>query len=328
MRRQVIIGIIVSVLFLYFALRGIDWGAFATAFAGTNVWYVLLAAMSTMSGHYIRSYRWSLILTPVRKVSTWSAFSATCIGFAFNNLLPARLGEVVRAIAVGRSDDISKSAAFATIVYERVVDVFGLLVLLWFLLLRASGPDWLQRSGLILLVLNAMLLGLLYYMHRYRNAFMRLTRAFMRPLPERFVARTEGWMLAFIDGLDVVRSGRIVLPMIVTSIGVWGAAGLGVWLVMIAMHIHVAPMASIVVLVLVSLGTMIPSAPAYVGPVQYACILALGIYGIGKSEALAYSLVFHAHQFIPVTLAGLIFAWKSHIRVSDATRASTQPVDP
>jgi hypothetical protein len=81
-------------------------------------------------------------------------------------------------------------------------------------------------------------------------------------------------------------------------------------------------MASVVLLVLIPLGTMVPSAPAYLGPVQYACVLGLGLYGVDKSEALAYSMVFHAHHFIPVTAAGLYYAWRSHITVSDATGPS------
>lgn len=324
MKRQLVIGILISGVFLYFALHGIDWGAFGSAFARTNIWYVLIGAVATMSGHYIRAYRWCFMLEPVQPVRLWSAFSATCVGLAFNNLLPARLGEVVRVVALGRTDSISRSAVFATIVYERVVDVFGLLVLLWFVLLRVEGPEWLQRSGVILLVLNVLMLGLLYYMERYQASFMRLTRACLRPVPARFARfseRAENWALAFIDGLHVVRNPRVIIPMILTSVGIWASAGIGVWFCLIAMHITVPLMASVVLLVLIPLGTMIPSAPAYVGPVQYACILGLAIYGVEKSEALAYSMVFHAHHFVPITAVGLYFAWRSQITVRDATQA-------
>jgi uncharacterized protein (TIRG00374 family) len=147
----------------------------------------------------------------------------------------------------------------------------------------------------------------------------------MRPLPGRFVERVEGWLLAFIDGLHVVRSARVIIPMIVTSAIIWASAAVGIWLCLVAMDIQVPWMASIVLVVLIPLGTMIPSAPAYVGPVQYACILGLAIYGVGKSEALAYSMVFHAHHFIPITAAGLFYAWRAHITVSDATETADTP---
>jgi hypothetical protein len=324
MKRQLIIGTLISVVFLYFALRGIDWATFGGVFAQTNIWIVLVGAFFTMLGHYIRAYRWVFMLRPVRTVPTKSAFSATCIGLAFNNLLPARLGEVVRAVSIGRSESISKSAAFATIVYERVVDVFGLLVLMWFLLLGAQGPEWLRRSGTILLALNVLLMALLYYMHRYRRNFLLIVGRVLRPFPARLRARATGWLVSFIDGLDVVRSPRMIIPMILTSIGVWGAAGVGIYFCLVSIDIHLPVMASVVLLVLIPLGTMVPSAPAYLGPVQYACILGLGIYGVGKSEALAYSFVFHAHHFFPVTIAGLFYAWRSHITVSDATRAKAE----
>ena len=150
---------------------------------------------------------------------------------------------------------------------------------------------------------------------------MRMTRACLRPLPDRFAARAEGWFLAFIDGLHVVRSRGVIIPMIVTSIGVWATAAIGIWFCLEALAIEVPVMASIVLVVLLPLSTMIPSAPAYVGPIQYACIVGLAIYGVDKSTSLAYSMVFQVHHFVPVTFAGLYFAWRSQITVSDATDA-------
>ncbi len=94
------------------------------------------------------------MLYTVKRIPQSRLWSATAIAFMVNNLFPARLGEFVRAYAIGKSDSISKSTAFATIVYERVVDVFMLIVLLWLCMLKVSGPDWLRKSGIILIVFN------------------------------------------------------------------------------------------------------------------------------------------------------------------------------
>jgi uncharacterized membrane protein YbhN (UPF0104 family) len=66
-----------------------------------------------------------------------------------------------------------------------------------------------------------------------------------------------------------------------------------------------------------SLGSMIPSAPAFVGTLQYACVVGLGVYGVDRGEALAFSAVYHATQFFPITLVGLYYAWRSHLRLSE-----------
>lgn len=319
MKGKLFLGVIISAIFLYLALREIDWGQFGGVIQETNPWWALLGAFFLMLGHYIRAYRWKFILLPIQPVRTWSAFSATSIGLAFNNLLPARLGEVVRAIAIARTEGISKSASFATIVYERVVDVFSLIALLWFSLLKVEGPVWLQRSGILLVILNVVLMVVLYVMVRYQSWFMTVMDATMRVIPAHLAGRVRRWTESFIDGLAVLKSKSALGPMIITSIGVWAAATLGIYFCTLALNIDVPVMASIILIVLISLGTMIPSGPAYVGPVQYACILGLGIYGVDKSEALAYSILFHASHFIPITLTGLYFSWRSHIGLSEAT---------
>jgi len=260
------------------------------------------------------------MLLTVKRIGIGSLWSATAIAFMFNNLLPARLGEFVRAYAIGRSENIPKSAAFATIVYERVVDVFMLIVLLWICLLKVDGPEWLQRSGIILVVFNVALLALLFAMFRYRGGFTRLLERTCRPLPKRFNEKLTWWCDSFVEGLGVLQDRTALLPVILLSIPVWGFATLGVYYCLVATGMQLPLLASIVLIVLISLGSMIPSAPAYIGTLQYAVIVGLAIYDVDKSQALAYSTLYHATQFFPITLTGLYYAWRSSISFSDVSK--------
>jgi len=320
MKRKLIIGIVVSGVFLYLALRDIDWGAFGAVFHDVHYWPLLLCIVFSMMGHFTRSIRWRFILAPVKRIGIGSLWSATAIAFMFNNLLPARLGEFVRAYAIGKSENISKSAAFATIVYERVVDVFTLIVLLWFCLLRVEGPEWLKRSGIVLIVFNVALLALLFVMFRYREGFTTALARVCRPLPERFRHRLVGWTNSFVEGLGVLSDRSALLPVVLLSIPVWGFATLGIHYCLVALDMQLPLLASVVLVVVISLGSMIPSAPAYIGTTQYACIVGLAIYSVDKSQALAYSTVYHASQFFPITIAGLYYAWRSSIRLSDIAK--------
>lgn len=317
MKRRLLIGIAISGVFLYLALRDIDWSAFGEVFSDVNYGYVALGILSTMMGHFSRSYRWKFMLTTVKRIRQRNLWSATAIAFMVNNLFPARLGEFVRAYAIGKSDSISKSSAFATIVYERVVDVFVLIFLLWFCLLKIEGPDWLQKSGVFLIVFNVALLLLLFVMLRYRERFNAILATLCKPLPARARERVREAIDSFIAGLGVLRDWSALLPISFYSLFVWGFATLGVYFCFLALGLHLPLMAGLVLLVLMSLGSMIPSAPAYLGTYQYACIIGLGIYSIDKSAALAYSTLYHATQFFPITIAGLYYAWKSQIRLSE-----------
>lgn len=320
MKRKLLIGSVVSAAFLFLALRGIQWSEFASVLKKTRYSYLALAVFFTMLGHYLRAFRWRFTLLPIKRVPTSRLFSATSIGFMTSNLLPARLGEVVRAVAIGRTESISKSAAFATIIYERMVDVFVILICLWWTLLKISGPPWLRRSGFIILAVNVAFLILLIALERNRAAAGSFIQKVASKMPARAADAITGSSDRFFDGLKVVSEGKTVLPIAVTSLLVWCGALLGLYFCFGALHMELPLVAAATLVVLISFGTMIPSAPAYLGTMQYACVLGLSIFGIGRSEALAYSLLYHATQFFPITIVGLYCTWRSHINLSEVTK--------
>jgi uncharacterized protein (TIRG00374 family) len=319
-RRKLVLGLAVSAVFLYLAMRGIDWHAFAGAFAHAHWIYVIPGVVFTMLGHFGRAVRWRYMMRPVKNCAIRPLWSATAIAFMVNNLLPARLGEFVRAIAIGRTEQVSKSASFATIVFERVIDVFILIVLIWYCMVTISAPHWLARSTEILIVFNVALLLLLFTMVRWRRRFRLLLARALRPLPTDVQRRVHGSADSFVDGLGVVTRPRLALPIALLSVVVWGAATLGVYFSVLAFDLPVPFMASVFLIVSISLGAMIPSAPAFLGTMQYAFVIGLGLYGIQRGEALAVSTVYHATQFFPITLTGLYYAWRSHLRLSELSR--------
>jgi uncharacterized protein (TIRG00374 family) len=319
MKRKLLIGSVVSAAFLFLALRGIQWPEFVAVLKRTRYAHLALAVFFTMLGHYLRAYRWQFMLLPIKRVPTSSLFSATSIGFMTSNLLPARLGEVVRAIAIGRSESISKSAAFATIVYERMIDVFVILICLWWALLKISGPPWLRKSGFVILAANAAFLILLFALERYRDRAGSFIQMIVTKLPSGLRDRIAGSSDRFFDGLKVISEGKTLLPIAVVSLLVWYAVLLGLYFCFGALQMELPQVAAATLVVFIAFGSMIPSAPAYLGTMQYACVLGLAIFGIEKSEALAYSLLYHATQFFPITLVGLYYMWRSHIKLSEVT---------
>lgn len=320
MKKNFIIGSIISAIFLYLALRGIEWNVLWRVLGETRVVYVVPAIAAGLLSHYTRSYRWKFMLIPLKSISTNSLFSATMIGFMANNLLPARLGEIVRAYALGRREQISRTASFATIVYERIIDVFCLLVLLWVMLMSVPGPQWLRQTALWLLAANVLLMIAMLAMERHRGLVARLVERAARPLSAQARDRISQATRSYLGGLSGMTRVRTLIPIALTSVLVWGFAMLGIYLCFGALGMHVPPVATVALVVLVAMGSMIPSAPAFLGTTQYACVVGLGLFGIGKSEALAYSILYHALQFFPVTILGFYYLSKSHIRFSDISK--------
>jgi hypothetical protein len=317
MKRKLIIGSLVSGFFLYLALRDTEWSVLWSVLRETRFSYVLPAVAASLLSCYFRAYRWKFMLLAVKPIPTRSLFSATMIGLMANNLLPARLGEIVRAYVLGQREGISRTASFATIVYERIVDVFTLLILVWLTLTSVPAPEWLRRTALWLFGANVLLVIAMLTMERYRGTVTRIvaktSRRFNSNVQATIQRATEGYLM----GLKGMVHAKTLLPIALLSIPVIGFAMLGVHLCIGALGIQVPPVASLALVVFIALGSMIPSAPAYVGTIQYACVVGLALFGIEKSEALAFSILFHAVQFFPVTALGLYLLGKSEIRLRD-----------
>jgi len=209
MKKKLFIGIVSSAVFLWLAARGIDWSQFGHALSRTRWIFLIPAVVFTMLGHFSRSIRWKYMMAPVKQCGIRPLWAATAIAFMVNNLLPARLGELVRAFVIGRSQNVSRSASFATIVYERVVDVFVLILLLWFCMVRISGPEWLARSAEVLVAFNVALFALLFAMVRWRERFRLLIARVVRPLPPDTQRRMHDSADAFVVGLAVVAAAAV-----------------------------------------------------------------------------------------------------------------------
>src|SRR3990172_3285673 len=165
MKKNLAFGIITSGIFLYLATRGVNLSEMWDSLKGANYWYVIPYSAFIILGMWVRAYRWRFMTDHIKKISLKSLFTSTMIGFMAINLLPARLGEVVRAYSLGSKEKISKSATFATIILERIFDLIALLVLIWFTLVFFPTPPEIRKVGYLTLVLIAGILLILYFLN-------------------------------------------------------------------------------------------------------------------------------------------------------------------
>ena len=157
MKKKFIIGLVISSVFLYLAFRKVDYSELWSALKEANYWYIIPNIILVILSMWMRAYRWRFMIDPIKKVGLSRLFSSVMIGFMANNVLPARLGEFVRAYSLGTKENISRSATFATIVIERIFDGFSLLFILWLSLLLSPFPDWVKKASNLFLLMNLIL---------------------------------------------------------------------------------------------------------------------------------------------------------------------------
>lgn len=299
---QIFLGIAVSVASGYYAFHDVEWEKVQATFSRTSPLGLIPALGLLVLFLLLRAYRWQRFVTPVQAVPLRPFWSATWIGFMANDLLPLRVGEIVRAYALAHLTSVRLSTAVATTVLERVWDAVAVAIILVVTLSGIPLPSWLQRANLILLgVCGGVLVGGWLLVRQGDASFTR------------FSPRIAAAMRNFVSGFAVLQSGSQVVSALLFSLAIWLALGAYYWILLRTCGFSLPLQATFVVLIFTVFAAAIPAAPGFLGTYQVAMELALRLYAVPKDDALGFSLIAHAAQYLPVVIVGLIELFRARL---------------
>jgi uncharacterized protein (TIRG00374 family) len=323
-RWQLWLGMAISAVFLYFALRDLNLGLVWYYIRHGRYWWLIPSVTIYFVGVWVRTWRWHYMLRALKPISVRRLFPVVCIGYMGNNIYPARIGELLRAYVLKRREGVSISASLATILVERVFDgvVMLLFVFVGLPLVPAIPDEW--RTFVIafsLLFFGA--LAVFFAMATSPRRFQAIYNWLIdRLLPGRFREPVRGFADRFMEGLYFLRSGRDVAMVFATSLVIWLAETGKYWFVMHAFDFEVSFFVLMLMNGVVNLFTTIPSAPGYVGTFDTPGIKVLQAFGVDPEIAGAYTLVLHAALWLPITLLGAFYMWRESLTWRDFGEAS------
>ena len=318
---KIFLGIAVSAALLVYLFWEVDLHEVAARLANTHWGYLAASVALNLSSLWLRAWRWYYLFPPGSQPS--HLFNALMIGYMGNNLLPLRAGEIVRVYVAARRGQRFWTT-LATVVVERALDGLALGLIMAALFLVTPIPAPLRWPAAIFLSADLAAMMLLAVLAVAPEGCAAVIRALFhrRAWVERRLLDVLGTMS---EGLRGVRAGHHFLPILLSSAGIWLLFALSVWTALHAASLNLPLAASWTVLAFLGLGVSLPSSPGFVGVVQAAGVLALALFGVPRTEALSFSLLLHASQLFPVTLAGLVLLLVEHVSLSEATRAADAP---
>lgn len=317
-------GVIISGSFLYLAFRKSDFSEIVSILVSLQYKWYIWSLVALALHLYLKSLRWQFILSSIKQITTVSAFSNVTIGLMANNILPARLGEFVRLYSMGKTENLSKSTVFSTLIVERLFDGYCLIL---FLVIGFFLGNFTLEPKLLLVIRRLSIAAFVIYTGVL--IFLICLKQFSIPLVQKFKQKRADnkvtkflfeKLVMFIEGLKILKGFKAIMIVGVLSILVWLLFVTSTYLMMFmfvtnghTMGNTVEFIGNIYLMAIVSVGTMIPAAPGFIGTYEWFSKSALVSFGIKMSTIDSFIIFSHGSGYIWFTFIGLFMFFRSHL---------------
>lgn len=335
-RRWAIVGgSAAAVIFMVLSVRYVDWSDLARAMTSARLLpWIPLAVLAYGAGVLLRGWRLRILVSHETRVSLWTACNVVAIGYATNNVLPGRLGELARSHALTRQTSMGFAEAFTVTVLERVLD--GLVMLLLFTLAAGMASADFFESSLVSRIVSGLAIALF--------ASFTLIIAVATLTPHNFTRAVAGSLgrirrswhdpayilcLHVTNGVAYLRRPLGAVRVFLLSVATWLVEALMFLSILVALDLPARFSLSLLAMTVTNLGIAIPSTPGYFGSWHFFCGETLRLSGIDETVAFSYAVLTHLTFYIPITLWGLavVLAYGLGLRFVPRLASPTAPVN-
>jgi uncharacterized protein (TIRG00374 family) len=281
------------------ALHDVAWDGLRRALSAAGPGWIAAAAVLNLGAVALRAARWQALARPLSPAVTFgAAFRSLTMGYVLSMVLPARAGELLRMETLSRRTGLSEAAVAGSIVLDYLVNAAGLLLSLGLLPLFMEVPGWMRPGAIVAFSLFALGSGLALFLARPSDAAAHAAEG-----------RITGIVRRLRHGLAAGKRPEALAAAFGACLGSWVVEVGVAALTMTAMGVSLPYSAALFVLLAVNLSLAVTVAPpGNVGPVELAATFSLLGLGVAKEQALAFAIVYHALQIVPVALLGIFFA--------------------
>ncbi len=332
-----IVSITISIVCTWLFVKHIDWLLLKNALGGANYWFIIPTLILTLLVYIVRALRWQVLLSHIKRISVVNLLSVTSIGFMANNILPARVGEILRPFILTKKENVKFSTSFATVIVERIFDMLGLILFTVVVIALLPHPPATQENSLthvsadhvytikesiipslkkwteIFAAVGVVTIGTLFSVVMRPDFFKKILFNLCAFLPHKLRDKVLGLYESFVYGLKILEDKKQTVWILMLSLFIWVLGGAEIYLLGFSFHMHLPFMGACLVAVCLALAVALPQAPGFVGVFHIAVLKSLHIFGIETTAAQSYAIVLWAISILPSTLMGFLFLWREGI---------------
>jgi len=321
---RVTVGTLISLAFIFLALKDVPLDEVARVLANANYVWVFIGIVTILAQSWIRAVRWIQLYYPLeRGLRAWHMFGIVLISQMLNILIPWRVGEIARLYLASEIEKRDAAQTLATLATEKAFDTLMLLLLLVAIppFMTVALPSRLEEARAGLVILTVVFFAGLFVLLVLRDPLIR----WLDQIPFRLRGQSFGdYARKALTSLEVFKRWDVHLGLQIESIVMWALGAVINYFIFMALGLDVPIIGAFVLLAVLQVGGIVPSSPGKVGVFQYLCILTLALFGVGKTEGLVYGILLYLVAYgVPVIL-GIVFLWYYGVNLRRVTASEPQ----
>lgn len=301
-KKKILIGLLVSILFIYFIIKNVDLSIIWINIQGLSWYLYVVILVIYLVNLVLRTFRWQIVIQPISEVKFVDIFKALVYGYMLNQILPVKVGEVARAEYLTRKNKVSRSSMLGTVAVERVFDM--LVVLLFFGISVLFSETVMNRMESSWLPVSLLIVGFILIIIIFLN--LNFFKYFTTHLPIKLNKFIDGVIDNLSYSFKIFYSIKNVFKISIITLLVWLLTCLSCYLIVNELGIQIPYYAYFFIVSAGTFGMIIPSTSGNIGVYHGVAMAALMLFMVSKEEALSYAIISHAFDFIPNIVLGTI----------------------
>ncbi|MEK7853058.1 MAG: lysylphosphatidylglycerol synthase transmembrane domain-containing protein [Planctomycetota bacterium] len=344
-------SMVISIVCLWLFMRHIEWSLLKKALMEANYWFVIPTTILNLVVYLIRAIRWKGLLAHIKMIPVLNLLSITCIGFMANNVLPARVGEVLRPFLLYKRESIKFSTSMATVIVERIFDMLGLII--FAAVIIALLPDYsghihhsfspvaaqettdfgesvilsLKKWTEVFAVAGFLMIIALFLIVTKPDFFKKILAKLTFFLSHTLRDKIFAFYDSFVHGLKILENRTETFTMLGYTLLIWIICGAEIYFLGFSFHMQLPFVGACLVAICLALAIALPQAPGFIGVFHIAILKSLHIFGIHSSAAQSYAIVLWVISVFPITIMGFFFLWKEGITFHEVVKLEEEIVD-
>ncbi|AWN75767.1 TPA: lysylphosphatidylglycerol synthase transmembrane domain-containing protein [Legionella anisa] len=302
-----ILGLLLTIICLGVIFKNVDLKGLKTALAQFHWGYLIPAVLSLLVGYSFRVLRWAIMLQSAgSKIKVRTCVAPFFGSFALNNVLPLRLGDAMRAFIFPSAIGVDKITATSSLLIERLIDLMTLLACLLISLLIIKDiklPSWLVHSIVSLVILGGTtFIFLLLFSAKIAKIIMQSVSK--NSGKETLLRKLLALFAKLLQDITLMSKSSVLLTLFGLSLLAWFfESGLYLFILM-GFDLSKGLSLAVLIMAMVTLSTLLPSSPGYIGPFHLAAFTALTMLGDSTEQAASYAVLAHITLWLPITVIG------------------------